>query len=91
MKNNKEKSPLIMSISGVRGIIGGSLSPQVIVNLISAFSMWLGSKGSIVLGRDNRGSGKAISEFQKGYYEKDCLHSGRSGGKKKEPFCGTGK
>ncbi len=53
------------SISGIRGIIGSSLTPQVIVNYISAFSSIL-NKGDILLGRDSRVSGLMVAEIVKG-------------------------
>lgn len=53
------------SISGIRGIIGDSLTPQVITEYISAFSHIL-KKGKILIGRDSRNSGKMILSIVKG-------------------------
>lgn len=50
------------SISGVRGIIGDSLSPQVLVNYTSAFSSIL-KKGDILIGMDSRPSGSMINHL----------------------------
>ncbi|MCK4271827.1 phosphoglucosamine mutase, partial [bacterium] len=44
--------PLMVSISGVRGVVGQSLTPEVLVNYASAFGLLCrGSK--IVVGRDS--------------------------------------
>ncbi len=56
-------APLIMSVSGVRGIVGRSLTPIVLADLASAFAAWMGNRGKVVLGRDSRGSGAAISDL----------------------------
>lgn len=48
-----------MSVSGVRGIVGKTISPQVIVRYVSAFaSVQKGTK--IIIGRDSRVSGPWI-------------------------------
>ena len=59
---------LIKSISGIRGIIGGTagthLTPQDIVECTAAFGTWLlrqGANPKIVLGRDGRISGPMVS------------------------------
>jgi phosphomannomutase len=53
---------LIESISGIRATIGDSMTPKEVVEYASAFGKWVG-KGSIILGRDSRVSGKAISDI----------------------------
>jgi phosphomannomutase len=60
--------PLIKSISGIRGTIGGitgeNLTPLDIVKFAAAFGMWLKKKDSatkIVIGRDARPSGEMVS------------------------------
>jgi phosphomannomutase len=53
---------LIESISGIRATVGDSLTPAVLVEYASAFGQWAG-KGTIVLGRDSRVSGKAIADI----------------------------
>lgn len=55
-------SKLMVSVAGVRGIVGDSLVPDVIVRYVSSFSRLLG-KGTVVVGRDSRPSGKAISNL----------------------------
>jgi phosphomannomutase len=61
---------LIKSISGIRGTIGGksgeTLSPNDVVKFVSAFGYWIKSKSTlqkIVIGRDARPSGNAISKI----------------------------
>ncbi|MCK4799056.1 MAG: AAA family ATPase, partial [Spirochaetes bacterium] len=53
------------SISGIRGIVGQSLTPQVIVDYVSAFSSVL-NDGKILIGRDSRASGQMIKQIIKG-------------------------
>ncbi|MDD3966099.1 MAG: phosphoglucosamine mutase [Candidatus Neomarinimicrobiota bacterium] len=53
---------LIESISGIRATIGDSLTPAKVVEYAAAFGQWA-EKGSIVLGRDSRVSGKVISDI----------------------------
>ena len=53
------------SISGIRGIVGDSLTPQVLVNYLSAFSRVL-PDGAVLLGRDSRPTGKMILNIVKG-------------------------
>jgi phosphomannomutase len=53
---------LIVSISGVRGVVGESLTPDVVVQYASAFAEYCG-KGRIVLGRDGRAAGKILANI----------------------------
>jgi phosphomannomutase len=60
--------PLIKSISGIRGTIGGitgeNLTPLDIVKFAAAFGMWLKKKigtTKVVIGRDARPSGEMVS------------------------------
>lgn len=53
---------LMVSISGVRGIVGSSLTPEIIVRYASAFAEYC-SKGRIVIGRDGRVTGKPIGHI----------------------------
>lgn len=64
--------PLIKSISGIRGTIGGrpgeSLTPVDIVKFASAYGIWLGrrhrgKKMMVVIGRDARRSGSMVSSL----------------------------
>jgi len=59
---NHGVSMLIESISGIRGTVGDSLTPPVITEYAAAFAQWAG-KGTIVLGRDSRVSGKVIADI----------------------------
>ena len=65
---------LIVSISGIRGTIGGkpgnALTPIEIINFSSAFSSWLYEQEqyqtqqlSVILGRDSRVSGSIVSQL----------------------------
>jgi phosphomannomutase len=54
------RDPLIVSVSGLRGIVGGSLTPEVAVRYIAAFAATLPA-GSIVIGRDGRTSGPLLA------------------------------
>ncbi len=50
---------LMVSISGIRGIIGDGLDPQQLVKFTSAYADFIG-KGRIVVGRDARISGEMV-------------------------------
>lgn len=56
MKRNNTN--LIFSISGLRGIVGDGLTPDLVVKYASAFGYL--SKGKIVVGRDTRNTGEMI-------------------------------
>ena len=51
---------LIVSVSGLRGIVGGSLTPEVAVRYVAAFAATL-PPGPIVIGRDGRVSGPVLA------------------------------
>jgi phosphomannomutase len=51
--------PLMMSVSGVRGVIGESMTPILAAELGCAFGTYLGG-GKVVVGRDTRPSGPMI-------------------------------
>jgi len=55
-------STLMVSISGIRGIIGGGLEPQVLVKYSSAYADFIG-KGKIIIGRDARISGGMVKSI----------------------------
>ena len=55
-------STLMVSISGIRGIIGGGLEPQVLVKYSSAYADFIG-KGKIIIGRDARISGEMVKSI----------------------------
>src|ERR1039457_7625352 len=56
---------LMVSISGIRGIIGDGLDPQVLVNYTSAYADFIG-KGTIVIGRDARITGEMVKSIVTG-------------------------
>ena len=51
--------PLMVSVSGVRGIIGESLTPELVTRYASAFGT-LCKGGTVVTGRDTRISGLMV-------------------------------
>jgi len=53
---------LMISVSGVRGIVGKSLTPEVIVKYTSAFGEYC-RRGTVILGRDGRLTGKSIGHL----------------------------
>ncbi|NUQ80459.1 MAG: phosphoglucosamine mutase [Bacteroidetes bacterium] len=60
--------PLMVSISGIRGIVSDGLTPQVIVDFVSAYATWARQASqtdqpTIILGRDSRVTGKMVSEL----------------------------
>ena len=58
-------SSLMVSSSGIRGIIGESLSPEVIINVAQAYGQLIG-KGPIILGGDTRISHEMVINIVKG-------------------------
>jgi len=54
------KSPLMKSVSGIRGIVGESFTPELLVSAGCAFAKYAGY-GTVVVGRDSRPTGEAIS------------------------------
>ncbi len=54
-------SELIISVSGLRGIVGESLTPEVAARYASAFAAELPA-GPIVITRDGRASGPMLAE-----------------------------
>ena len=51
---------LMMSVSGVRGLIGQTMTPVLAAELGSAFGTFLGGGRKVVIGRDSRPSGPMI-------------------------------
>jgi phosphomannomutase len=58
-------STLMVSISGVRGIVGESLTPPVIMKFAAAFGTYLQGK-KVIVGSDSRTSGNFIRNMVKG-------------------------
>ena len=50
---------LKISISGVRGVVGDSLTPSLLARFAQAFGTYAGS-GTVVVGRDTRTSGEMV-------------------------------
>lgn len=59
MAEGTNTSPLIVSVSGIRGIVGGSLTPQVAADFAAAYGTMLRGK-KVVVSRDGRTSGPMI-------------------------------
>jgi phosphomannomutase len=51
---------MIMSVSGVRGVLGSALTPEVASRLGAAFGLMLG-RGSYLIARDSRPSGSGLA------------------------------
>ena len=54
-------SSLIISVSGLRGVVGESLTPQVAVNYVAVYSA-IAKPGPFVITRDGRASGIMLAE-----------------------------
>jgi len=52
----------MVSISGIRGVVGEDITPEVIVKYASAFAEYC-RLGKIVIGRDGRSTGKTIANL----------------------------
>jgi phosphomannomutase len=55
----KESPRLKISISGVRGVVGETLTPALLVRFAESFGTYLGG-GTVVVGRDTRTSGEMV-------------------------------
>ena len=56
-------SKLMTSVSGVRGVYGESLSPEIVMKYVASFVQMQKrshGKGSIIVGRDSRTSGNML-------------------------------
>ena len=56
---------LMVSISGIRGIVGDGLDPQILVKYVSAYADMC-REGKVVVGRDSRISGEMVLNIVKG-------------------------
>ena len=61
-KPNAMHMSLMVSISGIRGIVGDSLTPEIVVKYSAAFAEY-SNRGAIVVGRDGRVTGKNIESI----------------------------
>lgn len=50
---------LMVSVSGIRGTVGGSLTPEVVLRYAQAFGVFVG-EGTVVVGRDARTTGPML-------------------------------
>ncbi|MGA3286483.1 MAG: phosphoglucosamine mutase [Bacteroidota bacterium] len=53
---------LMVSISGIRGVVGETLTPETIVQYTSAYALYC-NRGHIVVGRDGRITGKNVLDI----------------------------
>jgi phosphomannomutase len=53
---------LMVSISGIRGIVGETLTPETVVKYISAYADFC-NRGNIIVGRDGRITGKNVLDI----------------------------
>ncbi len=53
---------LMKSVSGIRGVVGDSLTPELVLKVASAFAFQCRG-GTVVVGRDGRTTGEAISDM----------------------------
>lgn len=56
---------LMVSISGIRGIVGDGLDPEIIVKYTNAYADFIGS-GKVVVGRDARITGELVNQIVTG-------------------------
>lgn len=59
-------SELIISVSGLRGVVGDSLTPEAALRYVAAFAHELATPGPIVLTRDGRATGRMIADLVRG-------------------------
>jgi len=60
---------LMAGISGIRGVIGESLTPEAVVRYVSAFGRYVLRRHpspSVILGRDGRSTGAAVASLVRG-------------------------
>lgn len=55
-------APLIVSVSGIRGIVGASLTDETVARFADAFATWLPEGARVVVARDTRPSGAAFAQ-----------------------------
>ncbi len=56
---------LMVSVSGIRGIVGDGLDPETIIKYTSAYAEFVG-KGKVVIGRDARITGEMVQNLVSG-------------------------
>lgn len=71
-------SELIISVSGLRGVVGTSLTPEVAAKYVAAYAAEL-PPGKIVVARDGRATGSMIAQIVLGALRamgRDCIDAG---------------
>ncbi|MEO1585568.1 MAG: hypothetical protein AAFR96_13480, partial [Planctomycetota bacterium] len=67
MSESKPEAPLMIGVSGLRGIVGESLTPEVAMRFAGAFGAWLhdrlGRQPTVVVGRDGRAGGDELQRI----------------------------
>jgi len=56
---------LVVSISGIRGIVGDGLDPQSLIKYLNVYAEFIG-KGKVVVGRDSRITGEMVENIVSG-------------------------
>jgi phosphomannomutase len=56
---------LVVSISGIRGIVGDGLDPQSLIKYLSVYADFIG-KGKVIVGRDSRITGEMVENIVSG-------------------------
>ena len=56
------EAPLIVSISGIRGLVGQSLTDEVVARCAAAFGTTLDSDATVIIARDTRPSGAGFAK-----------------------------
>jgi phosphomannomutase len=58
-------STLVVSISGIRGIVGNGLDPQTLIKYLQVYADFIG-EGKLIVGRDSRITGKMVENIVSG-------------------------
>lgn len=66
-------STLMVSISGIRGIVGESLTPQIIQKYVLAFGSYM-NRADVIVGGDSRTSGQYVKNLVKGCLQATGCH-----------------
>ena len=62
----KRQGVLMVSVSGVRGIVGETFTPEVVQKYVRAYGSTLEPGSEVVLGRDSRTSGGWVIDLAAG-------------------------
>lgn len=52
----------VISVSGIRGIVGDTLTPEQVLTLAAAYGVTIAPRGTVVLGRDSRPTGELLAQ-----------------------------